>query len=174
MSITKARAPDGSHWAELMASVTQQRDRESFMRIYDHFAPRVRLYLKGLGLPEGQAEELAQETLLRLWQRAAQYDPARGALSTWLFRVARNLHIDRKRREPQWASIEEEADLAGDLEDTVSLRLSTVQARVIRMSYFEAKTHSEIAHELGMPLGTVKSHLRRAFLHLQQGVQEAP
>jgi RNA polymerase sigma factor (sigma-70 family) len=121
MSITKARAPDGSHWAELMASVTQQRDRESFMRIYDHFAPRVRLYLKGLGLPEGQAEELAQETLLRLWQRAAQYDPARGALSTWLFRVARNLHIDRKRREPQWASIEEEADLAGDLEDTVSL-----------------------------------------------------
>ena len=46
-------------------------------------------------------------------------------------------------------------------------QLPAVQARLIRMSYFEAKTHSEIAAELGMPLGTVKSSLRRAFLKLQ-------
>jgi RNA polymerase sigma factor (sigma-70 family) len=109
-------------------------------------------------------------------------------LSTWIFRIARNLHIDRKRREPQWVALEDEADHSGELEDTISSsperlaeqaqlesrldQLSTVQGRVIRMSYFEAKTHSEIAHELGMPLGTVKSHLRRAFLQLQRGIQD--
>ena len=50
--------------------------------------------------------------------------------------------------------------------------LSSIQARLIRMSYFEAKSHQEIATELGMPLGTVKSHLRRAFLRLQGEIGE--
>ncbi|MFN3311756.1 MAG: sigma factor-like helix-turn-helix DNA-binding protein, partial [Thermomonas sp.] len=50
-------------------------------------------------------------------------------------------------------------------------RLSAIQARLIRMSYFEAKSHQQISDELGMPLGTVKSSIRRAFQRLQAGVQ---
>src|SRR5689334_9724126 len=61
---------DAGYWSWQMAAVSERRDRDSFMRIYDHFAPRVRLYLRGLGSTESQAEELAQEALLRLWQRA--------------------------------------------------------------------------------------------------------
>ena len=147
----------------------------------------------GLGAPEGVAEELAQEALLRLWQRADSYDPARSTLSTWLFRVARNLHIDRLRRETHWTAVEiqdddglefcqetEDPDFSSaesyaahaDLNERIE-RLSAIQARLIRMSYFEAKSHQQISDELGMPLGTVKSYIRRAFQQLQSSVKGA-
>lgn len=169
-------APD---WAEEMLAVSRQRDRDSFMRIYDHFMPRVCLYLRGMGATPAIAEELAQEALLRLWQRADRYDPARGSLTTWLYRIARNLHIDRVRREPRWLDVQLEAEEGVFDEDVVEheqLRqrieqLSAVQARLIRMCYFESKTHQEISEELDMPLGTVKSHLRRAFQKLQSEVR---
>ncbi len=175
---------DAHDWTADMLSVARARDRAAFMRLYDHFMPRLCLYLRGLGSPEAVAEELAQEALLRLWQRAAMYDPQQGAVSTWLFRIGRNLHIDRIRREPGWVQVLEEAAPASDEElarpftsaedyaEHVHLQrriedLPAVQARLMRMSYFEAKSHQEIADELQMPLGTVKSHLRRAFLRLQ-------
>jgi RNA polymerase sigma factor (sigma-70 family) len=191
MSITETSPGNPGYWCGQMQGVALQRDQRCFMRIYDHFAPRVRLYLRGMGAPEMVAEELAQEALLRLWQRAESYDPARSTLSTWLFRVARNLHIDRLRRENHWLPIEIDADdgldfkqetenpdfssaesyaAHADLNERIE-RLSAIQARLIRMSYFEAKSHQQISDELGMPLGTVKSYIRRAFQHLQSSVQ---
>ena len=184
-------ARDAHDWTSEMVAVARLRDRGSFMRLYDHFMPRLCLYLRGLGSPEAVAEELAQEALLRLWQRAAMYDPQQGAVSTWLFRIGRNLHIDRIRREPGWVQVLEEAAPASDEElarpftsaedyaEHVHLQrriedLPAVQARLMRMSYFEAKSHQEIADELQMPLGTVKSHLRRAFLRLQGQVRGQP
>lgn len=175
-------------WTGDMLAVARQRDRACFMRLYDHFMPRLCLYLRGLGNTEAVAEELSQEALLRLWQRAAMYDPQQGAVSTWLFRIGRNLHIDRVRREPGWVQILEDAGPAVDEElarpfssaedhaEHAHLQrrieeLPPVQARLMRMSYFEAKSHQEIADELQMPLGTVKSHLRRAFLRLQGQVR---
>lgn len=86
-------------WAADVAAIASTRDRECFMRIYDHFMPRLCRYLNGLGAPHGVAEDLAQEVLLKLWNRADLYDPERSSLGTWLYRVARNLHIDRVRRE---------------------------------------------------------------------------
>lgn len=168
-------------WSIELARVARSGDRDSFLRIYDHFMPRLGRYLKGLGSPAAIAEELAQESLLRLWQHAASYDQAHGAVSTWLFRIARNLHIDRLRRDAHRldAMIETEEHWAGPASseaekfvECAQLRqrinaLTPVQARLIRMSYFEAKSHQEIASELDMPLGTVKSHLRRAFQRLQ-------
>ena len=186
MSILNAPVNEPLDWSCDMDAVAQRRDQDSFMRIYDHFMPRLCRYLRGMGTQEPIAEELAQEALLRLWQHAAGYDPARSAVSTWLFRIARNLHIDRLRREanrPQVAAEPIEADIASEphtteeYADHVQLQrridtLSSIQARLIRMSYFEAKSHQEIATELGMPLGTVKSHLRRAFLRLQGEIGE--
>lgn len=177
-------------WSEEMAAVRSRRDRDSFIRIYDHFMPKVCLYLRNLGSSQAVAEELGQEAFIRLWQRADLFDPARGSLYTWLFRIARNLHIDLVRKNPGWQQVQDELDQALEAEDSpryssaedhteyVQLKrridaLSTVQARLMRMSYFEAKTHQEIAVELDMPLGTVKSHLRRAFLKLQTQVRGA-
>ncbi|RDZ28071.1 sigma-70 family RNA polymerase sigma factor [Lysobacter silvisoli] len=188
MSAPVTDACEAKDWSGEMAAVAQRRDRDSFMRIYDHFMPRLCLYLRGIGAPASTAEDLAQESLLRLWQRAAHYDPARSAVSTWLFRIARNLQIDQLRRDAGRAPAAQDAldaapdgsaCTAEDYADQVQLQrriddLSPVQARLIRMSYFEAKTHQEIAAELGLPLGTVKSHLRRAFLRLQGQLGAAP
>lgn len=183
MSMAPTLARDHSDWASDMRAVATGADRDSFLRIYDHFAPRLCLYLRGLGAPSAIAEELAQEAMLRLWQHAAAYDPARSAVSTWVFKIARNLHIDRLRRDGvptlpcadaalAVAEAGSEPSVTEDYADHVELQrridaLPAVQARLLRMSYFEAKSHQEIAAELGMPLGTVKSHLRRAFLRLQ-------
>ena len=186
VSSSQQLSKEPMNWASDMDGVVRLRDSDCFMRIYDHFMPRLCVYLRGLGAPEAVAEELAQECLLRLWLRAAEFDPAQGALSTWLYRIARNLHIDRVRHERSWTLVQaavEHAAAADVLDrssaeqfaDHAKLRqrineLSAVQARLVRMSYFEAKSHGEIAQALGMPLGTVKSHLRRAFQLLQSKV----
>ncbi|HDS1578142.1 TPA: sigma-70 family RNA polymerase sigma factor [Stenotrophomonas maltophilia] len=190
VSSSQQPSSEPKNWSGDMDGVARLRDRDCFMRIYDHFMPRLCVYLRGLGAQDAVAEELAQECLLRLWLRACEYDPAQGALSTWLYRIARNLHIDRVRRERSWmlvqAAVEEaatadvvERSSAEQFADQARLRqrineLPAVQARLVRMSYFEAKSHAEIAQALGMPLGTVKSHLRRAFLQLQSKVGGAP
>ncbi|WP_294991260.1 sigma-70 family RNA polymerase sigma factor [uncultured Stenotrophomonas sp.] len=190
VSSSQQPSSEPKNWSGDMDGVARLRDRDCFMRIYDHFMPRLCVYLRGLGAQDAVAEDLAQECLLRLWLRACEYDPAQGALSTWLYRIARNLHIDRVRRERSWmlvqAAVEEaatadvgERSSAEQFADQARLRqrineLPAVQARLVRMSYFEAKSHGEIAQALGMPLGTVKSHLRRAFLQLQSKVGGVP
>lgn len=160
------------------------------MHIYDYYAPRLQRYLLGLNVPAAQAEELVQEALLRLWRRAGQFDAARASVATWLFRIARNLYIDSVRGEPHWLPIQEGLDQL-DLESAEATtssaeaftdyaglsraidELPAPQARLIRMSYYEAKSHGEIAQELSMPLGSVKSSLRRAFARLQAGLRRS-
>jgi RNA polymerase sigma-70 factor (ECF subfamily) len=177
-------ASDAPDWPAQMSAVSLQRDRASFLRIYDHFAPRLQRYLRTLGVAEHLADELVQEALLTLWRKAAMFDPARASLSTWLYRVARNLYIDHVRREPHWLPIQEgldrldhvEADrrtsqpesfIDQDLLKQAIDRLPPVQAKLVRMCYLESKSHSEISRELDMPLGSVKSSLRRSFAKLQ-------
>ncbi|MGB3270934.1 MAG: sigma-70 family RNA polymerase sigma factor [Rhodanobacter sp.] len=182
--------PDARYWSTQMAAVSAQRDRASFMRIFDHFAPRLQRYLRNLGVPEPIADELVQEALLTLWRKAALFDPARASLATWLYRVARNLYIDHVRREPHWSPIQEGLDQLDQLEsgrldsqpessfDQDLLKqaidqLPPMQAKLVRMCYLESKSHGEIARELDMPLGSVKSSLRRSFAKLQGSMRDA-
>jgi len=182
---------DALYWSQQMAAVAARQDVDCFMRIYDYYAPRLLRYLLGLHVVPAQAEELVQEALLRLWRRAGQFDPTRTSLSTWLFRIARNLYLDSVRAEPHWLDVEDglewldQCEAAGEGSSTEAFtdharlshaidRLPAVQARLVRMSYLESKSHSEIAQELGMPLGSVKSNLRRAFAKLQAGLRSAP
>ena len=173
---------DDAFWSIQMAQVAASADADGFMRIYDHFAPRLHRYLLGLRLPPAQAEELVQEVMLRAWRHAAAFDPALAGLSTWLFRIARNLHIDAGRRQGGWLPSEEDIEQIeiGPTDDdspdaradhaTLARAIDTLPAdaaRMIRMSYLESHSHSEIAAELHLPLGTVKSTLRRAFEKLK-------
>lgn len=185
-------AREAGDWSALMVRVARTRDPDSFMRIYDHFAPRLHRYLLGRGVPATRAEDLVQDAMLHAWRGACQFDPRRATVSTWLFRIARNLHIDSARRAAV-AAYGEDLALAGDpgpaLElvqepspeayaDHVGLSraidaLPALQARLVRMSFLEARSHGEIANELRMPLGSVKSSLRRAFARLQHGLTDA-
>ncbi|WEN15710.1 sigma-70 family RNA polymerase sigma factor [Rhodanobacter sp. AS-Z3] len=185
---TSNPAPDAQYWATQMVGVSVQRDRACFMRIYDYFAPRLQRYLQNLGVPESMSDELVQEALLTLWRKAALFDATRASLSTWLYRVARNLYIDHVRKQPHWLPIQDgldrldlgesdrrdsqpESSFDQDLLKQAIDRLPPVQAKLVRMCYLESKSHSEISRELDMPLGSVKSSLRRSFVKLQASMR---
>jgi RNA polymerase sigma-70 factor (ECF subfamily) len=187
----EAENPTPRAWAAEVQAVARLRDRDSFMRIYDHFAPRLRHYLGGLSGCEGRAEELTQEALLKLWHKADQFDAEKASLATWLYRIARNLYIDSVRHDKGWTQAQDSLEALERLEapengtldfsnrqqqrlDDALQALPAEQARVIRMSYFEALSHRQIADQLQLPLGTVKSSLRLAFRKLRVSVEARP
>ncbi len=170
---------NGAFWADCMVKVAEQRDKHSFMLLFDHFSPRVNAYLLGQGAASSIAEDLTQEALLALWNKAHLYRREKAAVSTWLFRVARNLWIDRLRKQrgiayesddnlAETVSSEPSLDADGERLMAVIAGLPNNQAQVIYKSYYEGKSHSEIALETGMPLGTVKSSLRLAIRAFRQ------
>lgn len=183
LSSEAAAAPTGPELADLVLRVGRMRDKQAFAAAYAHFAPRVKSFLMRSGLPAVTAEEIAQETMVSLWTKAAYFDPAKAGASTWVFTIARNLRIDFLRRqrpsEEIGLALEEEWDetpdgeaclLAAERDARVQGALGTLseeQATIVRLSFFQEKAHSEIARELGLPLGTVKSRVRLALARLR-------
>ncbi|MDR6951508.1 RNA polymerase sigma-70 factor (ECF subfamily) [Ancylobacter sp. 3268] len=175
--------PDGCELARLILKIAAERDRQAFARLYQHFAPRVTAFLRKSGLPANTAEEIAQETMLSVWRKASYFDPARAGAATWIFTIARNLRVDHLRRvrvaaaaesappeEQEVAPSSEALLLATEQEARVRAALKALsdeQALVLRLSFFGDKAHSEIARELGLPLGTVKSRVRLALGRLR-------
>ncbi|GGO79740.1 RNA polymerase sigma factor [Marinobacterium nitratireducens] len=162
-------------WTACLARMAETRDRALFARLFEHFAPRVKAYLIRLGMAPAQADELAQEAMLSVWRKAHLFNPGKANASTWIFTLARNLCIDRLRRE-KMPCYELDADMpdgddrdAGEgavISDRLAAcirRLPEAQAQVLYMSYYDGRSHSEIAEVLGIPLGSVKSRLRLAF-----------
>ncbi|WP_373087276.1 sigma-70 family RNA polymerase sigma factor [Zhongshania sp.] len=173
------QARNGEFWADCVERIAQERDKHSFVQLFDYFSPRVNAYLLGQGAEPAVAEDLSQEALLALWNKAHLYSREKAAVSTWLFRVARNLWIDRLRKQ-RGIAYELDENLAETVDDEARLnadgeRLKAVlgtlpqsQAQVVYKSYYEGKSHSEIAGETGMPLGSVKSSLRLAIKAFRQ------
>ena len=171
----------------LLGRVASERDRTAFAALFSHFAPRVKAYLLRQGAPASVAEDLAQEALLSLWRKAHLFDPAKASVGTWLFTIACNLRIDAIRREkrpeldpedfmPDSAPAADESLVQADDESRLRLALKDLpadQIQVVELSFFADKPHSQIATELGIPLGTVKSRLRLAMSRLKRALGEA-
>jgi RNA polymerase sigma-70 factor (ECF subfamily) len=168
--------------ASAIVAIAERQDREAFTLLFNHFAPRVKSYLLRLGAPPELAEELAQESLLTVWRRAGAYNPTVAAASTWIFTIARNLRIDHARRAARATQLRDpleelapeaapdEALSAVQDERRIRGAMATLphdQAMVISLAFFADKPHSEIAIDLGLPLGTVKSRLRLAMARLR-------
>lgn len=172
--------PDDTILAAWIDAVASMRDRAAFASLFAHFGPRVKGYLRRLGADDGTAEDLTQEVMLSVWRRAEQYDRRLAAPSTWVFTIARNKRIDVLRRQRRATEqeiedpiMERDPEPRGDdvaearqLQDRVRAAIATLpgeQAELVRIFYFEDKSHSEIAGALDLPLGTVKSRLRLAL-----------
>jgi RNA polymerase sigma-70 factor (ECF subfamily) len=180
----------------LWMSAVAQGDRKAFADLFMHFAPRVKGYLMRSGTQEPVADDLAQETMLTVWRRAASFDPDRGALATWVFAIARNLRTDHHRRATargeggmvfvDFELLEEgcggadarsgpdEALLTVQRERSVRRALASLaaeQALILRLFFFEEQSHSTIARELAMPLGSVKTRIRTAVAQMRKLLQ---
>jgi len=177
-------------WAELIGRVAAHGDRGAFKLLFEHFAPRVKGFLVKTGMSADAAEEIAQNTLLAVWRKAAQFDPASAGAAAWIFTIARNLRIDSARQAARQAKAaasaerDETTELADSPETMMSRsddvsrvaaaleKLSDEQSTVIRMSFIEEQPHGEIAEKLGLPLGTVKSRIRLAMARLRDLLDE--
>ena len=97
-------------WATLIGRVAEG-DREAFRRLFEHFAPRVKGLMLKAGASSDDAEEIAQETLLAVWRKAAQFDPVSAGASAWIYTIARNLRIDQVRRAARTGAVDHDAEL---------------------------------------------------------------
>ena len=174
----------------LLRRVATELDRAAFEELFRHFAPRIKAYLMRSGAAPQAAEDLAQEAMLAVWRKAKMFDPAKASAATWVFTVARNLRIDSLRRErlrgydPNDPTFAPDDPVKSDhalnaREDSETLRralheLPAEQAEIVTLSFLSDKPHSEIAAELGIPLGTVKSRIRLAMQRLRVLLGDQP
>jgi RNA polymerase sigma-70 factor, ECF subfamily len=172
----------GIDHAALIAVIARRQDRAAFATVFTYFAPRVKTYLQRRGVDAPHAEELAQEVMLAVWRKSAQYDPTRSTAAAWIFAIARNLRIDMLRRsrlsvippdpsdEPPREPLPDALLVAEDRSRRLQAALRELrpeQRESMRLAFFEDRSHSEIERLLGVPLGTVKSRLRLAMSRLR-------
>lgn len=141
------------------------------------------------GADPAMADELAQETLLTVWNKAALYSQAKGSPTNWIFTIARNLRIDRLRRETPWQELTDQHaetleanNIPADDAVTTSQHQQRVQQalanlpeeqrEVLILAYVDALPHSEIAARLSLPLGTVKSRVRLAYQKIRTALED--
>ena len=170
--------------AEWVAEITAIRDsgcQQSFARLFGHFAPRIKAFLIKSGSSPEMAEECTQETMATLWRKAAMFDPSKASPATWIFTIARNRQIDmiRKARRPEPEDLPWGPEHEPDADEVVSLQQETEnlgralaalpekQRILVERAYFGELSHSEIAEETGLPLGTIKSRIRLALDRLR-------
>lgn len=178
----RALSPGEDEDDRLIERISRDRDREAFARLFLRFAPKLKAYLMKAGADAATAEDFAQDAMLTVWRKADLFDPRKARASTWIFTIARNRRLDALRRESRPLSApeidltsvdpERPDDLLQERQEAERIRqaldsLSPDQIEVIRMAYFQEQPHSEVAHVLQLPLGTVKSRIRAAMTSLR-------
>ncbi len=171
---------------ELVARL-RKGDKSAFMEIYARYSQIVfNLVLKILRSRE-ETEEVVQEIFLQVWNKADSYDPARGAISTWIVNIARSRSIDKLRTlgyKRQTAELDEErmnskSDFSRIIEDREESRkiirealdsLPDNQKIAIEMVFFEGLTHIEAAERLNEPVGTIKTRIRLGVAKLKEKI----
>lgn len=176
------------NWSLLLQRVANHQDREAFAKLFEHFAPLVKgfcLAKSTSSQPASLADEVVQEVMIKVWQKAGTFDASKASASTWVYTLARNCRIDLLRRGNRHIAQPLETDEIWDAEDEATpvthlqrvrdanlvqeacVNLPPEQRKVINKVFVEGKTHVEAAQELSLPLGTVKSRVRLALKKLE-------
>ena len=171
--------------AALMLRITQASDREALREIASHYAPRLKSWLMYRGEQSSTAEDVVQDVIILVWTKAHQFDPAKGAFSSWVFRMVRNCWIDHKRKHDRLQPTEpdivatmsdapvEAADVAMDQSEAAQAvqaelaKLPLDQKQMLHLAFFEGLSHSQIAERTGLALGTVKGRIRAPLKKLK-------
>jgi RNA polymerase sigma-70 factor (ECF subfamily) len=175
--------------ADHIEAIALRQDRAAFAALFRHYVPRIRAFLMRGGAEADAAQEVAQEAMIMVWRKAASFDRSRAAPATWIYTIARNKRIDLLRRTNRppietedWLTVFAPADEGADKSVGAGQAYTKVkelmgglpadQLVVIRMAFFEDKTHTVIAEELNLPLGTVKSRIRLALGRLRDALDK--
>jgi RNA polymerase sigma factor (sigma-70 family) len=171
-------------WSAQLQAIRDQQDQAAFAALFRHFAPRVKAFLMRSGMTASFAEECTQEVMATVWRKAHMFDGTKASVSTWIYTIARNRKIDmiRKTRRPEPAELPWGPDADPDAAEMMMLAQDTAelgralaslpekQRGLIERAYFGELTHSEIAAETGLPLGTIKSRIRLALDRLRHAM----
>lgn len=181
-------APTGrrtDEWSECLVLIADKEDRAAYTRLFRHFAPLIKAFaLSGSALSATHADELVQEVMLKIWQKARAFNPEKAAASTWVYTIARNCRTDMFRRLQKFdtpLAAEDFTPEQSDEEPFMQLqhrrsadriremmgKLPADQTQILAKVYMEGKSHAEAAAELDLPLGTVKSRVRLAVQKMQ-------
>ncbi|MEM8591061.1 MAG: sigma-70 family RNA polymerase sigma factor [Pseudomonadota bacterium] len=172
-------------WVAEIDAIRSSQDQVAFAALFQHFAPRVKAFLIKSGADAALAEETTQEVMATLWTKAHMFDPSRASVATWIFTIARNRSIDaiRKQRRPEPEDLPWGPEAEPDQEESMALQqessklaralsdLPDKQRTLIERAYFGDLSHSEIAAETGLPLGTIKSRIRLALDRLRHAMK---
>jgi RNA polymerase sigma-70 factor (ECF subfamily) len=157
-------------------------DATALRELYDRYGAVVHSFAYRITRDATLAEEAVQDVFVTLWRRAAEFDPTRAKLTTWLFVVARNRAIELGRQKARRPELRDDLEPAGEAPDPADLvavadeaqrlaeavaELPEEQLEVLRLAYFDGLSHSEIAEVIGLPLGTVKGRVRLALQRLR-------
>ncbi|MEZ7944411.1 MAG: sigma-70 family RNA polymerase sigma factor [Halioglobus sp.] len=177
-------------WSECLTLIGRNEDRAAFTRLFRHFAPLMKAFaLSGSTLSANNADELVQEVMLKVWQKAGAFNAEKAAASTWIYTIARNSRTDLFRRLQKFDTPLSADDVSGSQESEEAFmvlhqkrgrdrikalinELPNDQAQILAKVYMEGKSHSEVSGELDIPLGTVKSRVRLALQKLQIRFEE--
>ncbi len=169
-----------------MIAVRDTRDRSAFVKLFDHFAPRLKGFVMRSGVSSHQAEEIVQDVMLTIWRRASTFDPHRAQVSAWIYQIARNRQIDiaRKENRPMPEELKEEPGSASDASQILGVeqesvylkqalaKLAPEQREMIEKAYLGELTHQEISAQTGLALGTVKSRIRLGLERLKHELKD--
>ncbi|MDX2265284.1 MAG: sigma-70 family RNA polymerase sigma factor [Hyphomicrobiales bacterium] len=176
----KAKMPD------LISRIARDQDPQAFQELFLKYGPRVKAMMMRQGADAETAEEIAQDTMLAVWRKAHLFAENKGSVSTWVFTIARNLRIDRLRRQVVWQDLEPELDTLVSEDDQPDVAVSRAelvarmraaldtlppeQYEVVQLSYVDGLSHHEISERVNAPLGTVKSRIRLAYQKIRDAV----
>jgi RNA polymerase sigma factor (sigma-70 family) len=182
---TDANGRRTDEWSQCLQLIATHEDREAFARLFKHFAPLLKAFARsGSPMAAAHADELVQEVMLKVWQKASGFNPKKAAASTWIYTVARNCRTDMYRRlqkfdtpinaDDIWLESDEDEPFIAMQQRRNEVRVKELlaelpfdQAQILAKVYMEGKSHAEVAEELQLPLGTVKSRVRLAMQKLQ-------
>jgi len=172
-------------FSPLIVNLLKDRDQSAFEWLYDNYSPALYgVIFRTLGHKES-SEEALTDTFLKIWDSIDQYDAKKGTLFTWMFRIARNQAID-KRRSRNFKAGHKSADIddyvsiankADTKEDYIGLEkvlneLGDICQKLIDLNFFMGYSHAEISKKEDMPLGSVKSKIRKCLQNVKQALKK--
>lgn len=161
----------------------KERDVTALDYIYDYYSDALFGVIKRTVQSDMLAEEVLHDALLKIWNQIDQFDPAKGKFFTWMYRIARNQALDMRRSRDFKAS-----EKSNDMDDYVNILTDETKGSdsglltaiknlgekcysLIRKNFFEGYSHKEIAENTDMPLGTVKTRLRKCLNNLRESLK---